>query len=452
MRGGRSLLILLVVALGLGAYIYFVEAKRDPGDAEKKAKVFTVDASKIEEIEVHAASGDVTTLKKSGDTWAIVSPIAAGADESTVTAITDALAAMDVEKVLDENATALGQYGLEPPRFSVAFRAAGDPTRHRIAIGSKTPTGSDLYARIEGQNRLFLTPTQYDDTLNRTTFDLRDKRVLAFSRDAVDALTIAEKGAPEIALTRKDSNWTMTAPITTRADFSPVDGIVGRLDAVRMQAIVSEGSEPTPAQLKSYGLDAPQIVATLGSGSSKATLAIGSKKDANAVYARDLSRPIIFTVEPALVTDLSKKPDDLRIKDVFEFKSFNATGLDVTHGATAVSFSRTKPAGGDASAADTWTQTKPVAKAANQTALTDLMNTLSSMRIDRFVTSTPPAGDDLVIVAHTGEGAAAEEHVTLRKVGTTVYAIRPGEPGGGVAAAADFDKAITQLQTLTSAK
>ena len=29
MRGGRSFLILLVVALGLGGYIYFVESKRD---------------------------------------------------------------------------------------------------------------------------------------------------------------------------------------------------------------------------------------------------------------------------------------------------------------------------------------------------------------------------------------------------------------------------------------
>jgi hypothetical protein len=29
MRGGRSLLILLVVAVGLGAYAYFVESKRD---------------------------------------------------------------------------------------------------------------------------------------------------------------------------------------------------------------------------------------------------------------------------------------------------------------------------------------------------------------------------------------------------------------------------------------
>ena len=54
MRGGRSLIILLVVALGLGAYVFLIENKREPaGDtsAVKKEKVFTVDTAKIQEIE-----------------------------------------------------------------------------------------------------------------------------------------------------------------------------------------------------------------------------------------------------------------------------------------------------------------------------------------------------------------------------------------------------------------
>ena len=45
MRGGRSLLVLLVVALGLGAYIYFVESKRDPAGADAKEKAFSVVAA-----------------------------------------------------------------------------------------------------------------------------------------------------------------------------------------------------------------------------------------------------------------------------------------------------------------------------------------------------------------------------------------------------------------------
>ena len=43
MRGGNSFLVLLAVAVGLGAYIYFVESKRTGSDEKKKDKVFTVE-------------------------------------------------------------------------------------------------------------------------------------------------------------------------------------------------------------------------------------------------------------------------------------------------------------------------------------------------------------------------------------------------------------------------
>jgi hypothetical protein len=455
MRGGRSFLILLVVALGLGAYIYFVESKRDPNEGEKKAKVFTVDPAKIEEVEVHASSGAVTKLKKTGEHWAIVAPAQAAADEPAVSSLVDALASLEVDKVLDENPTSLAQFGLDPARYSVAFKVTGDPATHRIVIGNKTPTGSGLYARVEGQNRLFLAPAAQDETLNRTTFDLRDKRVLVFTRDAVDAVALAAKGSPAIAVAKKGNDWRLTAPIDARADFSPVDGLIGRLDQVHMLSLVSEGAEPTAAELKTYGLDSPQLIATVGAGSSKATLAIGAKKDDSNLYARDLSRPMVFTVEPALLADLTKKADDLRVKDVFQFKSYSASSLDITHGATSVSYGKKKPANAatDASAQDVWAQTKPAAKDVNQTAITDLLNTLTSLRVDRFVDKAPASGDDLLVVARTGDAASAtEERVTLRKAGDTVYAIQAAEPGAGVVATADFDKALTQLKTLTDAK
>jgi Domain of unknown function (DUF4340) len=455
MRRGRSFLILLVFALGLGAYIYFVESKREPSEGEKKAKVFTVEAAKITDLEVHASSGAATTLKKTGDNWQVVSPTASAVDEATVTSLVDAITRLEVVKVLDEKPTGLAQFGLDPARSSVSFKTAGDSTTHRLSLGIKTSTESGVYARVDGENRLFLTSAADFDTLNRTTFDLRDKRVLLFSRDSADSVTLAGKGTPAIGLAKKGADWRLTSPIDARADFSPVDGLVGRLEQVHMLSLVSEGSEPTPAQVKTYGLDAPQLVATVGTGSSKATLAIGAKKDASNLYARDLSRPLIFTVEPALLTDLTKKVDDLRVKDVFQFKSYAANTLEFTHGATAVAYARKQPAGTatDAPAPDVWAQTKPTAKDANPTAMTDLINTLTSLRVDRFVASAPKSGDDLVVVAHSGDGTSAiEERVTLRKAGDTVYAIQAGETTVGVVPTTEFDKALTQLKTLTETK
>ena len=42
MHGVRSFIVLIVIGLGLGAYLYFVESKRDPSGVDKKDKVLKV--------------------------------------------------------------------------------------------------------------------------------------------------------------------------------------------------------------------------------------------------------------------------------------------------------------------------------------------------------------------------------------------------------------------------
>ena len=84
MKGGRSFIILLVIALALGGYAYFVESKRDPlaSTETKKDKVFTEDSSKFEEITIHAATGEDTTLRKANGLWEIVKPETLPGDSS----------------------------------------------------------------------------------------------------------------------------------------------------------------------------------------------------------------------------------------------------------------------------------------------------------------------------------------------------------------------------------
>src|SRR6476620_5273505 len=102
MRGLRSFGVLLVVGLALGAYLYFVDAKRPAGrDAEKKDKAFAVEADKIEEFTVTSEKGEKTTVRKAGKDWQIVQP-AAKADAAEVSGITSAIAGLEIQRVIDE--------------------------------------------------------------------------------------------------------------------------------------------------------------------------------------------------------------------------------------------------------------------------------------------------------------------------------------------------------------
>jgi len=455
MRGSRSLLVLLVLAAGLGAYIYFVESKRDLADPEaKKDKVFSVETGKIEEIEVRGVSKETTTVRKTGDTWQVVAPITAEADQSVVSSLVSSLETLEMQKSLEDNPASVAPFGLEPPRMAVSFKVAGESSPRRLSLGNKTPTGSDLYARVEGQPKLFLISGYLEDTFNKSTFDFREKTVLKFARDSVDSVRLDESGSPAVTLTKKGSDWRLTAPVDARADFSAVDNILNRSSQAQMKSIAGgEKGAPTPAELKTFGLDKPQVVVTLGAGSTRAEFAIGAKKDDSTVYARDLSKPIVVTVDASLLTDLKKTASDFRVKDLFEFKSFNAVGLDLTQGGKTFSFAKTKAAGGDAAAQDVWKETKPEAKDVNQTAMTDLLNGLSAFRAEKFEDRALTSGEEIVVVARFGdETKPTEERVTFRKSGAVVHGIRAGEPGAAVVPTADFDKALTQLKELTGAK
>ena len=454
MRGARSLIALLVIAAGLGAYIYFVESKRDVTDpALKREKVFTVEAGKIEEVTVRAAMGDVTTLKKSGEKWQVVSPVTTAADEAAVSSLVSTLETLEMNKSLGDQ-TKPKDFGLDPPRYSVSFKTAGDSAEHKLIVGTKTPAGSDVYAQVAGQPELFLMSGYLDNNLDRSTFDLRDKAVLTFARDDVDAITLQPAGAPAISIAKKDVDWYMSAPVSARLDPMTIDTLLSRAGTTQAKSIVAgDAAPPTAEELKKYGLDKPQLIVTVGAGSNRASLAIGGKKDDGTLYARDLSKPLVYTIEATALTDLDKKPEDLRIRDVFDFKPFNVLSFDITQGGITYSFSKSKPAGGDANAADVWKQTKPDAKDANQTAMTDLLNTVSSLRAESFASRPLASDEDVVVVARFGdETKPTEEHVTLRKSGSTAQAIKAGAADAAVIPVADFDKTVAQLKALTGAK
>jgi hypothetical protein len=102
MRGVRFL-ILLLIAIPLGWYAYRDSKKGTVDDTPKKDKVFSVEADKIDEVEIKSASGERTTLKRKGTDWEVVQPVNAPSDQSTVSGITSNLSTLEIQRVIDEN-------------------------------------------------------------------------------------------------------------------------------------------------------------------------------------------------------------------------------------------------------------------------------------------------------------------------------------------------------------
>jgi len=445
MRGFRSTLVLLVVFLGLLGYFYFFAAKTPPGgkdDAGPKGKVFTVDADKIEELQVKAAGGDRTTLKKLNGIWSVVAPVETRADETEATAIATNLASLEQQRVVDENPADVAQYGLATPRVEVGFRKTGDKELTQVWLGEKTPTGNDIYAKLPAGKAVFLVSSFLDSTFNKTTFDLRDKRILAFDRDKVSGLEITTKDGP-LSLGLVSAQWQLTKPIAAKADGGAADGAVSRLQTAQMKSIVA--ADVPEKDLAKYGLDKPAVIASVVSGSAKATLAIGKAADGGDLYARDMTRPMVFTVEATLAADLEKKADDYRPKDVFEFKSYNATRIEITRGTATVVYERVK--GKDGS--EKWGQVNP-SKDVDQPKVEAVLTSLTAIQVDKYVDAKTKTGLEtpVMTVTATSDGGKKVERVTFGKVGSDVFAARKGDPGALQITAAKLDDVQKVLDAL----
>jgi hypothetical protein len=452
MRGLRSTIALLVVLVGLGAYIYFVTWKKAPDDTGKKQdKVFaSLQSDKIDSVKIKSDKGETTTLSKADGAWQITAPVAAKADESAVTGITGNLSSIEIVRIIDENPANLKDYGLAEPRIDIAFKAAGDPDYRHLLVGDKSPTGADLFAKRGDDKKVFLIPTFQETSFNKGTFDLRDKTLIKFDREKVDGVEVTAAGKV-LAIAKEGGEWKVTKPIQVRADFGSVEGVIGRLQTAQTKSIVK--SDPTPADLKTYGLDKPDETVTLNLGSARATLVLGGKAEDNTVYARDTSKPVVMTVESALADDLKKGADEYRRKDIFEFRAYNATRIELTRNGQTVAFEKVKPEAKDAAKnpQDKWRRISPKPADANKDTIDSLLSRLSNMRAASFVESTAKTGLDKpeLTVAVKFDDGKKEERVALGKVENDVFASRPGEPGAAKVDANDFNEAIKALDDLS---
>jgi hypothetical protein len=450
MRGLWTTAGLVVVLGGLLAYIYFVTWKQPaetPGP--KQDKVFaSLEADKIEELRVKPESGDTTVLKKGKDGWHLEEPVAAAAADTEVSGITSALSQLEIVRVIDEKPANLNDYGLASPRIEVDFKAAGDKDFRTLLIGQKSPTGGNLFAKRKGDDKVFLIAAYQEQTFNRGTFDLRDKAALHFDRDKVDRIAI-DAGGTVLELAKAGSDWSLTKPIKTASDYSAVEGLVGRLTSAQMKSIVSES--PSPADLKKYGLDKPAATVTLSLGSATAALQLGGKTTDGALYARDASKPLVMTIDSALLDELKKGPDDYRKKDLFAFRAYDTTRLEFTRGGQTVAFDKTK--GTKPTDEDKWQRAgvngaKPVD--ADKEKMNVFLAKLESVRATSFVDSTAKTGLDspaLTVYAKFDDGKK-EERVMFGKSGDTVYASRASEAGAAKVSSTEFDEIIKKLDEL----
>jgi hypothetical protein len=432
--------VALAVAAGLGAYIYFVESKKEEKpDTKPKEKVLSLEKAKVKELTLAGAGKEEVKLVKDGTSWRMTAPQAVPADSQESESVLSSLEGLEIDEVVTEAPGKLSDFGLDPPKSRVAVAQQGAPAQE-VLFGNKTPDEGAVYAKQPSKPRVFTVPAYSAAVFDKKPFDLRDRDLLHVSRDAVRKLEVSGPDGGYALARDERGEWGFTAPLSTRAGRWSVDGLLGNLETLRMESVAAEDA----TDLKPFGLDKPVRTVRLGlaDGHTKA-LEIGAATGEKKHYAREGGRGLVAVIPDQVLDALAKGKDDLRAKRLLEVSSFDVDGFDVESGGAKKAYGRSSSKDKDGADVSKWKRVKPDGKDLDTTKVQDALFLVGGVEVQEFVDKA--AGPETYGLDHP------VLKVTIREKDKPETSFEVGEKAGTYYARRDGDQAVLKLDAAKAA-
>jgi len=282
------------------AVVYFLFPARE--GEEKNPPLFgRVEENQIQTI-VLERSTETLDLKKNKE-WEITRPIQARADRWTVDSILRTLSGLTAERRYTEKNWQNQEFGLYPPRLKIRFEVQGK--KHELWVGNRNPTGTYYYAKIPSSPDLLLIYDYQIQDLDRSLFDIRDKRVFSFPLDRIQ--TVEVKTPTKTFVLEKDKEgWKAKADPPLKLNTTPVENFLNDLLDLKVQSFLGEEREDPR-----WGLREPSHVIRLVSSDQppgEERLHLGKEVSGKGIYARSTLQKEVFFLHPNI---LKKIPTDL---------------------------------------------------------------------------------------------------------------------------------------------
>jgi hypothetical protein len=319
----KTTLFVLLIALGMAAYVYFYELRHGRGrdvTKDESTAAFPFAADDIVAITIER-NGQKVALEKRNDTWRITAPVETRADQNAVSALVSSLAGARLERTLAADPSRLEDFGLAQPAVTVTIRLASGE-EHALRLGARDFSGASVYAFVDQRREVALLPGSVLSAADKPLEELRDRSVLAFKSWEVTAAELRNPRT-QFHLERRGEDWFLTAPRELRADESNVRDLLDAVSFAKVDEIVAE----TADSLARYGLDRPEYELRIRTeNGEERTLLVGrrapkatNKDDQARYYAKDTSRSMVFTISQSLVKEFDRTLFDLRSKRVAHF-------------------------------------------------------------------------------------------------------------------------------------
>jgi Domain of unknown function (DUF4340) len=409
----RGLIVAVVVLAGLTGTLYWSNhhkpAETTEASANTAPKILSVKEADISKFGLKKnGTEQVAGERNSSGQWKLTSPTPLAADQSAVSSLLGTFSSLNSERLVEEKAGNLASYGLDAPKLEFDLSEKNNQTQ-KLFLGDDTPTGNGIYAKLDGDPRVFIMPSFDKTSIDKTANDLRDKRLLTLDPDKISQVDLVAK-TQEIEFGRNKDEWQIVKPKPLRADGSEVDELVRALTEAKMQLDASDD----PKKIASaFALATPVATAKVTAESGTQELQVRKNKDD--YYAKSSSVDGTYKVASTLGTALDKSLDDFRNKKLFDLGSEDLNKIEIHDGSKTYFLTR--------SGEDWWSGS---AKKMDPGSVQDLVDKIRDLSASKFVDTGVGAATSIDLTVTSNDGKRVEK-VAIAKLGDNYIAKREND-------------------------
>jgi hypothetical protein len=397
-------------------------------------KLLSIPGDQLQEIEIQKRDAETIRLLRFDSKWQIAGPKPLRADPEAISNLLSSLSSLSSDRTVEEKATSLDQYGLTRPAIELSVGDKNNRTV-KIIIGDQTPAGTAIYAAIAGDPRVFAISSYKRNNFDKSTNDLRDRRMMVFDADKLSRVELQSK-KQRIEFARDKDHWQIVKPSSFRADPSAVEELLRTLRDAKMDLSGTDDENKVAAEFRST---APFAIARVSDSSGTQELEVRKSKDD--YYAKSSAAEGVFKIASNFGIGLDKSLDEFRNRKLFDFGFADPDKLAIHDGSKGYFLSRSN--------SDWWSNGTKLDNAG----VTTLMAQIRDLTATRFTNSGFTT--TFLDLAVTSDNGKRTERVLISKNEDHFIAKREGEPAlyeVAASAVSELQKSAADLKPATPAK
>ncbi|BDA68925.1 hypothetical protein CAL7716_030910 [Calothrix sp. PCC 7716] len=177
MKLQRTTLVLMLLALGLGAFVYYYEilgATQRSEVSESQKRIFSFAADDIQSLTITKGNENII-LERSGTQsppkWLLKAPQTSPASNASVSYLTDLLVKGQINRTISSPISQLNEFGLDQPQATIEIKLKNQQT-YKLILGKLDFSKNSLYAQINPSSKLdkinvLLVSKDFQNAVNR---------------------------------------------------------------------------------------------------------------------------------------------------------------------------------------------------------------------------------------------------------------------------------------------